>query len=72
MTDSARKTTEAAEDEWITVEEAQRALGNGRSTVLNLVIAGVLVGKHIAKRTVIRRDSVEAEMARRDAIVSSD
>jgi hypothetical protein len=64
---SARKTMAEPDDEWMSVEEAMSALGHGRSTVLNLVIAKVLEARVVAKRTVIRRDSVIAELERRKA-----
>lgn len=64
--DSARKANVAEqEDEWMSVEEAMSALSHGRSTVLQMVIAKVLEAQVVAKRTVIRRSSVLAELDRR-------
>src|SRR4051812_675236 len=57
-------TTELSDD-WISAGAACALLGDSKVKVLNAVIAGRLDGKWVAGRTIVRRDSVEAEIARR-------
>lgn len=64
---TARKASVAHEDGWMTLQAAADALGATRTKTLALIVKGDLIGEHIAKRTVVRRDSVEAYLARRDA-----
>lgn len=66
------KATKADADEWMSVPQAEAALGDSRTKVLAAIVAGVLEGKHMAGRTFVRRETVEREIARRDAIVASD
>jgi plasmid maintenance system antidote protein VapI len=58
------------EDEWMTLQAAADALGVTRTTALALIVKGDLVGQHIAKRTVVRRDTVNALVAARAAVVA--
>lgn len=46
-------------EEWMSLQAASDALGQSRQTTLVQIVAGELVGQHIANRTVVRRDSVE-------------
>lgn len=52
-------------DEWMSLHAAAAALGLSRETALALCIKGDLVGQHIAGRTVVARQSVEALMEAR-------
>lgn len=62
---------EAAEDtrkaEWITLNQAAKALGVGPHTVLALAVKGDLVAQHIAGRTVVSAESVEKYLAAQPA-----
>lgn len=53
----ARKETEA-KGEWMSLASAAAALGESRLSVATRCIAGELVGKHEAGRTLITRESV--------------
>lgn len=55
------------EDGWVTLQAAADALGVTRTKTLALIVKGDLVGKHIAGRTVVRRDSVETMLDARAA-----
>lgn len=56
-TTQTRKETEK-DDEWISLSEAARQLGETRQTVLTRAVAGDIVAQHIAGRTVVTRASV--------------
>jgi hypothetical protein len=57
---SPRKGLPIRDDGWVTLQAAADALGVTRTKALALIVKGDLVGKHIAGRTVVRRDSVDA------------
>jgi len=61
--DTARKTEEA--DDWISLLEASRTLGESRQTVLGRAVKGEVEAKHVAGRTIVSRASVDAIIARR-------
>lgn len=58
-TTTARKETEAG-DGWMTLNKAATALGKNRQSVLVMIVAKELEGKHEAGRTLVTRASVEA------------
>lgn len=62
-----RKATTPREDGWVTLQAAADALGATRTKTLALIVKGDLIGKHIAGRTVVRRDSVDAVLETRAA-----
>ena len=66
---TARKQAPGARDEWMSLQAAADALGRSRSVTLTLALKGELVTQHIANRTVVRRDSVDAILAAREATV---
>jgi hypothetical protein len=57
---SPRKGLPNRDDGWVTLQAAADALGVTRTKTLALIVKGDLIGKHIAGRTVVRRDSVDA------------
>jgi predicted transcriptional regulator len=54
----------AGTDPWMTVPEAARALGVANATVLQIALRGDLETMTVAKRTYVKRASVEALKAR--------
>lgn len=60
-----RRKRESLTDEWVTLNSAAALLGESRLTTLHRIVKGELEGKHIAGRTVVRRDSVDAALAAR-------
>lgn len=54
-----------AANEWISLVEAARLLGESRQTVLSRAVKGEVVAQHIAGRTVVSRESVERVLAER-------
>lgn len=58
----ARKETENG-DEWISLAEAARQLGQTRHSILQRAVAGEIVAQHIAGRTVVTKASVDAAKA---------
>lgn len=54
-----------ARTDWLSLNGAAKALGESRLAVLALIVKGDLVGQHIAERTVVRRDTVDALLATR-------
>lgn len=54
-------------DAWMSIGDAAKALGESKFLVLSRIARGELVSQHIAKRTIVRRDSVEALLAARAA-----
>ena len=52
-------------DGWVTLNTAAILLGESRLTTLHRIVKGELVAKHIANRTVVRRDTVDALLAAR-------
>lgn len=61
-----------ARDEWMSAQAAADVLGDSRVKVLNAVIGGSLVGKRIAGRVIVRRDSVDAEIERRKQLAAHE
>jgi hypothetical protein len=53
------------EEEWMTLVEASRVLGETRLKVLSRSVKGELEAQHLAGRTLIRRSSVDALLATR-------
>lgn len=64
---SPRKGLPIRDDGWVTLQAAADALDMTRTKVLALIVKGDLVGKHIAGRTVVLNDSVQAYLAEREA-----
>lgn len=64
---ATRKGHPPKEDGWVTLQAASDALGMTRTKALALIVKGDLIGKHIAGRTVVRRDSVDAMLETRAA-----
>lgn len=60
---TARKPEPVADEDWISLVEAARILGESRQTVLARAVKGELVAKHVAGRTVVSRQSVDRCMA---------
>lgn len=56
----ARKHTETPKDAWMTLVKAAAELGESRLSIATRCIAGELVGKHEAGRTLVTRESVMA------------
>jgi hypothetical protein len=63
------KQDEKPTDEWMSLQAAADVLGKSRSSVLTLILKGELVAQHIANRTVVRRDSLDALVAARAAAI---
>jgi len=57
--EEARKVTNSNSDEWMSLGEASRMLGQSRQTILSRAIKGELEAQYIAGRTVVSRESVE-------------
>lgn len=53
------------EDEWVSLNAAAALLSESRLTVLHRIVKGELEGKHIAGRSVVRRESVDAVLTQR-------
>lgn len=64
--DTTRKAPEEI-DEWLSLNAAATTLGESRLTVLHRIVKGELIGKPVAGRTVVRRDTVDALIAAREA-----
>lgn len=58
---TARKN--ALEDEWMTLVEAARVLGETRLKVLSRSVKGELEAQHLSGRTFIKRASMDALLA---------
>ncbi len=52
-------------DAWVSLVEASRLLGESRLMILNRTVKGEIDAKHIAKRTVVSRESIERVLASR-------
>lgn len=60
---AARKVSVGHEEGWVSLQSAADAIGATRTKTLALIVKGDLVGKHIANRTVVRQDSIDALIA---------
>lgn len=68
----ANRKRENETDEWVTLNAAAAQLGESRLTVLHRIVKGELEGKHIAGRTVVKSEGVQAILAQRaDAITAA-
>jgi len=61
---SARKAAPLP-DEWISLPEAARLLGESRHTVLNRSVKGEVEAQFIAGRTIVLRESIQRVLAAR-------
>lgn len=61
---TARKAERTGED-WISLAEAARMLGETRQTVLVRTVKGEVVAQHIAGRTFVSRASIEKLLAKK-------
>jgi hypothetical protein len=50
-------------DDWMSIGDASRQLGESRLAVQTRIIKGEIVAQHIAGRTFVRRDSVDRILA---------
>lgn len=64
---ATRKGNSPRDDGWMSLQAAADTLGMTRTKALGLIVKGDLIGQHIAGRTVVRRDSVEAMLETRAA-----
>jgi hypothetical protein len=60
-----RKSDAPQDEDWISLVEAARLLEETRQTVLARAVKGEVIAKHIAGRTVVSRQSVDAVLAAR-------
>ena len=56
---AATRKVRVQEDPWMTLSAAANALGTTRHTLLKRIVKGELIGKIVANRTVVSRESVE-------------
>lgn len=54
-----RNQSPSADDEWISLKAAEKALDEARATVLGRCVEGEIEGKRIAGRWIVRRADVE-------------
>jgi hypothetical protein len=55
-------------DPWMSVGAAARELGETRLATLTRIVKGELIGQHVGGLTFVRRDTVDALLASRDAV----
>jgi hypothetical protein len=58
--------TQASDDDWVSLGDAARMLGESRQGVLTRAVKGEVIAKHIAGRTVVTRQSVERVLAAKE------